>query len=196
MFTLLLVITENKYKFLLKNLLKGLAWLAVLLLVFIYFKDNISFQSDSSLIKYGNNPWVVFSIYTLSEIVVGIIPPELFMIWSLELAEYRNYISDLVLLASISYAAGTLSYIFGRYFSGTILYRYLRKKYLKKYEEKFNKYGAFLLIVAAVTPVPYSAICVLVGSVKYPVKNFLLITLFRFARFGVYGYLVWKASLV
>jgi len=195
-FTLLLVITENKYKFLLKNLLKGLAWLAVLLLVFIYFKDNISFQSDSSLIKYGNNPWVVFSIYTLSEIVVGIIPPELFMIWSLELAEYRNYISDLVLLASISYAAGTLSYIFGRYFSGTILYRYLRKKYLKKYEEKFNKYGAFLLIVAAVTPVPYSAICVLVGSVKYPVKNFLLITLFRFARFGVYGYLVWKASLV
>ncbi len=196
MFTLLLVITENKYKFLLKNLLKGLAWLAVLLLVFIYFKDTISFQSDSSLIKYGNNPWVVFSIYTLSEIVVGIIPPELFMMWSLELAEHRNYISDLVLLASISYAAGTLSYIFGRYFSGTILYRYLRKKYLKRYEEKFNKYGAFLLIVAAVTPVPYSAICVLVGSVKYPVKNFLLITLFRFARFGVYGYLVWKASLV
>ncbi len=173
-----------------------MAWLAVLLLVFIYFKDSISFQPDGNLMKYGNNPWVVFSIYTLSEIIVGIIPPELFMMWSLELAEHRSYIIDLVLLASISYAAGTLSYLFGRYFNGTILYRYLRKKYLKKYDEKFNKYGAFLLIVAAVTPVPYSAICVLVGSVKYPIKNFLLITLVRFARFGVYGYLVWKASLV
>jgi len=187
---------ENKYKFLVRNLIKGFAWFAVLLILFISFKDNISFQADSGLMKYGNSPFIVFSIYSLSEIIIGIIPPELFMMWSLELAEYRNYIVDLSLLASISYIAGTLSYLFGRYFNSTVLYRYLRKKYLRKYEENFNKFGGFLLVVAAVTPVPYSAICALVGSVKYPIKKFFLITLFRFARFGVYGYLVWQASLV
>lgn len=188
--------SENKYKFLILNLAKGLAWFAVLLLLFIYFKDSISFQSDSGLMKYGNNPLVVFSIYSISEIIVGIIPPELFMMWSLELAEHRNYIVDLALLSIISYAAGALAYVFGRYFNGTVLYRYARKKYLKKYEANFNKYGAFLLVVAAITPVPYSAVCALVGSVKYPIKKFFLITLFRFARFGVYGYLVWQASLL
>lgn len=188
--------SENKYKFLFKNLLKGFAYFAALLLLFIYFKDSVIFQPDSGLMKYGNSPLTIFSIYSVSELIVGIIPPELFMMWSLELAEYRNYITDLVLLALISYAAGTLSYLFGRYFNGTVLYRYSRKRYLRKYEEKFNKYGGFLLIVAAVTPLPYSAICALVGSVKYPIKKFFLIALFRFARFGVYGYLVWKASLV
>ncbi len=188
--------SENKYRFLIKNLLKGIAWFAVLMLAFIYFKDNISFTADSGLMKYGNSPIIIFAIYSVSEIIVGIIPPELFMMWSLELAEHRNYIIDLALLAIISYAAGTIAYLFGRYFNGTVLYRYSRRKYLKKYEEKFNKYGGFLLIVAAVTPVPYSAICALVGSVKYPFKKFFLISLFRFARFGVYGYLVWKASMV
>lgn len=188
--------SENKYRFLIRNLAKGVAWFGVLLLLFIYFKDSISFQSDSGLMKYGNSPIIVFSIYSVSEIIVGIIPPELFMMWSLELVEERNYLVDLSLLAIISYAAGTLSYLFGRYFNGTVLYRYSRKKYLRKYEEKFNKYGGFLLVVAAVTPVPYSAICALVGSVKYPLKKFFLITLFRFARFGVYGYLVWRASMV
>lgn len=187
---------ENKYRFLFRNLAKGFAWFAVLLLLFIYYKDSVIFQADSGLMKYGNSPITVFSIYSISEIIVGIIPPELFMMWSLELAEYRNYIADLALLSIISYVAGTLSYLFGRYFNGTVFYRYIRKKYLRKYEENFNKYGAFLLIVAAVTPVPYSAICALVGSVKYPFKKFFLITLFRFARFAVYGYLVWKASLV
>lgn len=188
--------TREKYQFLLRNLVKGIAWLAVLLLLFVYFKDNIIFQADSGLMKYGNSPITVFTIYSISEIVVGIIPPELFMMWSLELAEYRNYIADLALLAIISYTAGTLSYLFGRYFNGTVIYRYIRKKYLRKYEEKFNQYGGFLLIVAAVTPLPYSAICALVGSVKYPFRKFFLITLFRFARFGVYGFLVWQASQV
>ncbi|VAW25787.1 hypothetical protein MNBD_BACTEROID06-183 [hydrothermal vent metagenome] len=188
--------SESKYRFLVKNLLKGIAWFAILMLAFIYFKDNISFTADNGLMKYGNSPVIVFAIYSVSEIIVGIIPPELFMMWSLELAEYRNYIVDLALLAVISYAAGTIAYLFGRYFNGTVLYRYLRRKYLKKYEEKFNKYGGFLLVVAAVTPVPYSAICALIGSVKYPFKKFFLISLFRFARFAVYGYLVWRASLV
>lgn len=187
---------ENKYRFLIQNLLKGMAWFAVLISLFIYFKDSLIFQADSGLMKYGNSPLVVFSIYSISEIIIGIIPPELFMMWSLEMSEYRNYLTDLAILAIISYAAGTLSYLFGRYFNGTVLYRYTRKRYLRKYEEKFNRYGAFLLIVAAVTPVPYSAICVLAGSVKYPFKKFFLITLFRFARFGVYGYLMWEASMV
>jgi membrane protein YqaA with SNARE-associated domain len=187
---------KEKYQFLFSNLLKGLGWLTILLLLFIYFKDSVVFQSDSGLMKYGNSPNTVFFIYTISEIIVGMIPPELFMMWSLELAEYRNYVADLALLSVISYAAGTLSYLFGRFFNGTVLYRYTRKKYLRKYEEKFNEYGGFLLFVAAVTPIPYSAICMLVGSVKYPFRNFFLISLFRILRFVVYGYLVYEASLI
>jgi len=107
--------SRDKYQFLIKNFLKGIGWLTVLLLIFIYFKDSISFQSDNGLMKYGNSPIIVFTIYSISEIIIGIIPPELFMMWSLELAEYRNYVNDLALLALISYAAGTLSYLFGRY---------------------------------------------------------------------------------
>ena len=187
---------KGKYQFLFSNLLKGLAYLAVLLLLFIYFKDSINLQADKGLLKYGNSPITVFSIYSISELIIGILPPELFMVWSLEFAEYRNYIFDLSLLAVISYAAGTLSYLFGRYFSSTVIYRYVRKKYLRKYDEKFNQYGGFLLFVAAVTPIPYSAICMLLGSVKYSFRNFFLISLFRLLRFAVYGFLVWEASLL
>lgn len=186
----------DKYKFFFRNLLRGLAWLTVLIILFVLVKDSIDFQSENSLMRFGNNPYIVYAIYTVSEIVMGIIPPELFMMWSLELAGYRNYIADVALLATISYAAGTITYFFGRYFNGTVLYRYLRKRYLRKYEELFNKYGGFLLIVAALTPVPYSAICMLVGSVKFPIRKFLTITLFRLARFAAYAYLVYQASLL
>ena len=186
---------KGKYNFLFRNLLKGLGWLLALILLVRYAKNNLDISSNEALLHYGNRPLMVFGIYVISEVVMGIIPPEFFMIWSLELAQYRNYVVDVTLLAVISYAAGTLTYFFGRYFNSTVIYRYLRKKYLRRYERLFNEYGGFLLFVAAITPVPYSAICMLVGSVRYPMRKFFLITLSRLLRFAVYGYLVWQASL-
>ena len=119
----------------------------------------------------------------------------MFMMWSLELAQNRNYILDLILLASISYGAGVVTYLFGLYFHRTVIYRYLRRRYLGKFETYFNLFGGFLLIVAAVTPLPYSAICMLTGAVNFPRRKFFLLTLFRFLRFAVYGYIMYRASL-
>ena len=48
-----------------------------------------------------------------------------------------------------------------------------------------------LVVVGAVTPVPYSATCMLAGSVKYPFNTFLLICITRIIRFAFYGWMVW-----
>lgn len=187
---------ESKRDFLLRNLGKGLLWLTVMVVAFILIKKNVDLDAAGWLAELGNRPLLVYSIYVVSELLVGIIPPEMFMIWSLELTTGRNYIFDVALLAILSYAAGIITYYFGRYFNQTVLYRYLRKRYLRKYESTFFRFGGFLLFVAAVTPVPYSGICMLMGAVNFPASRFFLITLFRFVRFAVYGYIIYQASLV
>ena len=64
------------------------------------------------------------------------------------------------------------------------------------YEEFFRRFGGFLIFVAAVTPLPYSAVCLLVGSVNFKFRNFLLISSTRFLRFAVYSYILWEAGSV
>ena len=187
---------ESKRQFLIKNLGRGLIWLIILIAAFVIIKRNFDLNSSELLSSLGDSPILVYSIYVTSEILVGIIPPEMFMMWSLELTSGRNYILDVTLLALFSYMAGSLMYGFGRYFNQTVLYRFIRKKYLRKYEAIFFRFGGFLLLVAALTPVPYSGICMLTGAVGYPARNFFLITLFRFVRFAVYGYFVYRASLI
>ena len=182
--------------FLLKNLSRGILWLAVLALAFILFNHYVDINSLEFLVSIGDNVKTVFFVYFLSEIIVGIIPPEVFMMWSLKLAESRNYILDVTILAVISYIAGIIAYLFGRYFNQTIIYRYIRKRYLRKFEVRFQQFGGFLLFVAAVTPLPYSGICMLSGAANYSRRKFHLVTLFRFLRFAVYGYLIWRASLL
>jgi membrane protein YqaA with SNARE-associated domain len=103
-----------------------------------------------------------------------------------------SYIINLSILTVISYGAGVLGYYIGVTFTKSPLFRKLYNKYLIQYEYSLQKYGMYLVLVGAITPVPFSAMCMLAGSVKLPFKPFLLICIARIIRFAAYGWMVWK----
>jgi membrane protein YqaA with SNARE-associated domain len=118
------------------------------------------------------------------------------MAWAEEPGDSGYYIITVTFLALISYGAGVLGYWIGRFLNQAVLYRYARRRFFTQYETLLRRFGGFLLFVAAVTPLPYSAICMLLGSVKYKFRNFLLISLTRFLRFAFYSYLLWQAGSI
>jgi membrane protein YqaA with SNARE-associated domain len=178
---------------LVKNLLRGLVGFLIIISLFLLFEDYIVevFEEHKAVIR-ANTP-LMYSIYTLSEIVFGLLPPELFMlIWVSSKVSLVEYSVNLIYLTIISYAAGVLGYFIGKYFSKTPLYKKLGEKYIKPYENQLKRFGGYLVFVGAVTPVPFSATCMLAGSINYPFKTFLLISIARVFRFAVYGWLVWS----
>ena len=105
----------------------------------------------------------------------------------------NGFIINLGILTLISYAAGILGYYLGKTFSKTKLYQEkIREKYLKQYEGKLKTFGGYLVFVGAVTPVPFSATCMLAGSVNLKFSDFLLICITRIIRFAAYGWMVWS----
>ncbi len=186
----------EKTRFFIRNLIKGLLWLGAILLAFILIKKNVSVDFLDILQPFFENVALILSIYTLSELLFGIIPPELFMLWALSFDSLSDYIFYVFLFAILSYLAGVVGFLFGRFLNTTILFRYLRRRFLGKYHSMLQKYGYFLILVAALTPLPYSAISMLVGSFYYPVKNYLWWALSRFIRFGIYAAIIWEANLV
>jgi hypothetical protein len=74
---------SDRAKFLLRNLIKGLLWLAILVTAYIYIKRNYGFDLEMIMGPMYEQPVAIFSIFLVSEVVFGIIPPEFFMIWSL-----------------------------------------------------------------------------------------------------------------
>lgn len=185
----------ERYQFFLRNLFKGLLWLGAIVGAFILLQRFApEGHFDEYLQPLYDQTMLMYLIYTLSEIFFGIIPPELFMKWALKMGSLFVYIEIVLFLALISYGAGLVGYFFGRFLSTTILFRYARRRYFDKYQRYLHKYEFFLLIVASLTPLPFSAICMLVGSAKYPFQRFLLFTLFRFVRFGAYSFVIWKSQ--
>ncbi len=187
---------SDRYRFFIKNLAKGLLWLTVIVFSFVLLQHYVPEGYFRELLQpMYDRPVLLYLIYTASEIFFGIIPPELFMIWASKLGSVFLYVEAVFLLALISYGAGFVGYYFGRFLSTTISFRYVRRRYFEKYQAYLHKYGFFLLIVASLTPLPFSAICMLVGSAKYPVKKFMYYTLFRFLRYALYSIIIWQSVL-
>lgn len=186
---------SDRSKFFLRNLLRGFFFLTVIIVGYVVAKRYFGFDLKEIMGPLYESPKTVFTIFLVSEVVFGIIPPEFFMMWSQRHEDLNLFISNVALLTIISYVAGVLGYWFGAYLNRTTAFRFVKMRIFGKFEEHFNKYGAFLVMVAAMTPLPFSGICMLVGSAHYPFSRFLLFALARFIRFTVYAYIIWQAHV-
>lgn len=183
---------ETRSSFLWRNLLRGLVWFAIILTAYILAAEELEVY-EKEINDVGDRLPLLLTIFTVSEIVFGIIPPEFFMLIWQSKGVLSEYVINLTCLTLISYGAGVLGYYIGRYFSKTHAYQRIHQRYLMQYDEKLRTYGIYLVLVGAITPVPFSATCMLAGSVRTPFDRFLLVCIFRIIRFAGYGWAVWAA---
>lgn len=183
---------DTPSQFLLRNLLKGLLWFAVIITVYILLEGYLEEKLSNEINNLANREILLFAIFTVSEIVFGIIPPEFFMILWQHQGDLIVYCINLSILAAISYGAGILGYYIGITFTKTGLFKKIKDKYLVQYEYSLRKYGMYLVLVGAITPVPFSAMCMLAGSVGLPFKTFAWVCVARIFRFSAYGWMVWN----
>ncbi|HNP94289.1 MAG TPA: VTT domain-containing protein [Cyclobacteriaceae bacterium] len=184
---------ETRSRFLFRNLVRGLMWFAVIITVFILLEEYIQENFQARVEQIYDSLFLFYGVFTLSEIIFGLIPPEFFMyVYVLNHIPLHNYIIDLSALTIISYGAGVVGYYVGRNFSKTGFFEKISEKYLGQYQNSLRKYGGYLVLVGAVTPIPFSAMCMLAGSINFPLRSFLLISIARVLRFAVYGWMVWS----
>ncbi|MCK3683328.1 hypothetical protein [Maribellus sp. YY47] len=186
-----------RMQFLVRNGLKGFLWLTVLLAAYFLFREIvITHTPDAWVERFYARPMIIYMIYCFSEFFFGILPPELFMIWAVNKADTLHYLFNLSLFAGISYLMGYINFLIGSFFYKNEAFKSLKKRLLKDSVQQVKKYGIFLIIVAALTPLPWSAVSLLVGSAGYPSKRFLKYALFRLLRFAVYGYIVYQTHQI
>ena len=187
---------EDRHLFLIRNTVRGLLWFVMIVLVFLLVRRLLPDDYQTLLEPVWENSVLIYIIFFASEVIFGTIPPELFMIWTLRTGNWAGYVLIIASFFLISYLAGIIGYFLGRVLRGTAIYRKLSQGYFKKYEKYIYNYSALLITVAATTPVPYSATCIIVGSVEYPFRRFLLYALTRVVRFSVYAWFVWESNVM
>jgi membrane protein DedA with SNARE-associated domain len=185
----------SKRNFILQNIVRAIIALAGLLFAYILFSELVYKENPDYWIRqFYSNPTLIYLTYIGSELFFGIFPPEIFMIWALNKGSMEVYVLNVAFFAVVSYGAGYLTFLAGRYFSKVLYFRFLQRKFFTKHLPMVRKYGATLIIIAAMTPVPWATITLLLGTTNFKMKRFLLFALSRIFRFALYGYLVYNSS--
>ena len=178
------------YTFIVNSLKKSA--IPVILIIFgLYLVNEYVFTIDDGLefLTQTFSRTGVLIVFFISETLLGLIPPEIFIGWSKKTA---SPILNLSILATLSYTGGILSYFIGKTIQKiTTVKNYLEIK-MAKHLKNTGKWGGFLILIGALLPVPFSITCVAAGMIKYPLKGVLLFGLFRFVRFALYAWAIFN----
>jgi membrane protein YqaA with SNARE-associated domain len=173
------------------NSLKKSAIPVILIIFGLYLVNEFVFTIDDGLefLTQTFSRTGVLIVFFISETLLGLIPPEIFIGWSKKTA---TPILNLSILATLSYTGGIFSYFIGK----TIQKINTVKNYLEikmaKHLKNTGKWGGFLILIGALLPVPFSITCVAAGMIKYPLKGVVLFGLFRFVRFALYAWAIFN----
>jgi len=135
------------------------------------------------------SPQIVFSFFLISETVLGLVPPEVFIAWASKSVTPWLF---LLLLATMSYIGGIISYIIGnRMFLIPSVKNHLENK-IARHITNLRKWGGFFVFVGAMLPIPHSVVSLASGLIKYNFKHYLLWALFRYVRFAIYAAVIFQ----
>lgn len=177
------------YKFVWNAIIKALPYI-VIAVVLIYTVNHF-FDINAALIRFTEilPAYGVLSFFFVSETLLGLIPPEIFIAWAGKMYAPWLY---LTLLAILSYSGGLLSYWMGRSITKMpSVHNYLESK-MEKQLKNSKKWGGFLIMVGAVLPLPFSIACMAAGIIEFPFRNVMVYGSLRFLRFLIYGLIIFN----
>ena len=135
------------------------------------------------------NEVMVFIVFMISETLLGLLPPEIFIAWA---SKSESAWVSLFILATLSYVGGILSYLIGLGISRvTVVKNYLENK-VKTHITNLRKWGGFFIFIGATLPIPHSVVSMASGLIKFSFGNYLLWALFRYLRFGLYAVVIFQ----
>ena len=151
------------------------------------------------ILKKSESPayaWMVFFL-TICESIFLFVPPEVFMIPPI-IANKKRALPITVAAALGSIVGGALAYLIGAWLYDSVgvwlINTFSNPELIETaIKPMFSKYGILIIVLTAVTPIPYKLLAIWLGFIGFPMWLFLAVSaIFRTGRFAIVGYLLWR----
>lgn len=162
-----------------------LVYVLIVLIVFLSGKHLVDFDAFFARTIEPLTDKFVILLFFLSESITGMIPVDLFVIWT---QKFESPLLWLALLGVLSYAGGIISYGIGLWIARRPRIRSFTERRLKGYINFVRKWGGAFIIIAALFPfTPFSMVVIAISLFRFPFRSFLLFALARLVRFVLQG---------
>ena len=137
------------------------------------------------IVGFADSPWavLVLAVNAFTESIFNPVPsdPLIFAIAAIN-PEVVFFLAAVATLASV--AGAVVGWALGFWFGRPVLQKVISSKKEQQVESLFARYGVWLVLIAAFTPIPYKVVAITAGVLKFGVGVFIAVSLVgRGARF-------------
>lgn len=144
------------------------------------------------VVDFAESDWaiLILAANSFTESIFFPVPPDLLLIGIAVLDPDRAlWLAGIVTVSSV--AGAVVGHWLGRRFGRPLLHRLVAESKILTVERLFQKYGAWAVLVAAFTPIPYKVFAIAAGALDLDRRRFVLVSLVgRGARFFAIGVLI------
>ena len=139
--------------------------------------------------------WLVF-LLTICESVFLFIPPEVFMTPPI-IANKKRAVPITIAASLGSIVGGAIAYMIGMWLYDSVgvwmIETFSNPELIETtVKPMFSQYGIWIIVLTAVTPIPYKLLAIWLGFIGYPIWIFLAVSaIFRTGRFAIVGTLLY-----
>ena len=154
------------------------------------FADYILNKSESRAYS-----WIVF-ILTICESIFLFIPPEVFMTPAI-IANKKRAVPIAIAASLGSIVGGAIAYMIGAWLWDSVglwlINTFSNPELIETaIKPMFTKYGILIIVLTAVTPIPYKLLAIWLGFIGYPIWIFVAVSaIFRTGRFAIIATLLY-----
>lgn len=164
------------------QLLGGLAALfAVVYLIGHFYRDELDAIGRAFVARFGH-VGVALGVFS-SDALTSPIPPQAYVVAAL--AGKSAPVATFAVGSVATVAAGVVGYQIGRVLPRVPFVGRLLVRTRQRVDAMFERWGAWAILIAVFSPVPYSLLCYLCGMYRMPPRLFAGLLVLRIPRFVV-----------
>jgi len=153
-------------------------------------------EISSWILNFADSPWAVLAlaIDSFTESIFNPFPPDPLLI-AIALRQPSNafYLAAVTTIASV--LGALVGHWIGLKLGRPVVLRFISEAKVLRVERMFKKYGAWAILIAAFTPIPYKVFAVTAGVLELNRRTFIIASLIgRGARFFIIAGLIFFAG--
>jgi membrane protein YqaA with SNARE-associated domain len=127
----------------------------------------------------------VFAITFFNDVIISPLPPEAMLMVVAKTGLRDDWLGLILIMGLLSAAAGNLAWWLGRG-AGARFFPHWIENVRERHGKTIYRYGAWVVAISAITPLPFSITCLAAGAVHMQYKKFWPMTLLRVPRFFMF----------
>ncbi len=179
-----------------KQLFRGFLFLLFLVglifLIALIFEPQINEFADWMIDNFGF-AGLGASVF-IADLMISPIPPDAALYLIGQSTMHEQWGLWVPLLGLVSSIAGICGWLIGRRLQHVRFFRRIIVTFGREHKGQIRRFGFWMVVIGALTPLPFSLTCWLAGIFKLPLQTFVLAALVRVPRFVLYYWAIFYSS--